>query len=97
MGGAFTNFRNQRVKVLDARVHESVSDNIANNSFAIGAVTEVRKDGIMVRTADGYLLVVHVQAESKKPMLARDWANGLRVAVGDQFEFLSSSTHKDAT
>ena len=51
----------------------------------------------MVRTVDGYLLVVHVQAESKKPMLARDWANGLRVAVGDQFEFLSSSTNKDAT
>jgi len=97
VGGAFTNFRNQRVKVLDARVHESVSDNIANNSFAIGAVTEVRKDGMMVRTVDGYLLVVHVQAESKKPMLARDWANGLRVAVGDQFEFLSSFTHKDAT
>jgi hypothetical protein len=36
-----------------------------------------------------------VQAESKKPMLARDWANGLRVAVGDHFEFVTSSPNKD--
>jgi methionyl-tRNA formyltransferase len=55
----------------------------------------LRKEGIVVRAADDLLLVSHVQAESKKPMLARDWANGLRVAIGDHFEFVTSSPNKD--
>jgi len=97
VGGAFSYFRNQRIKILDACVHTVTSENISVTSPAVGAIIEMRKDGIVVHTADGHLLVSYVQAESKKPMLARDWANGLRVSVGDQFEFVSSSTNKDAS
>jgi methionyl-tRNA formyltransferase len=96
VGGAFTYFRNARVKVLDARVHNDDAENTVDTSFATGAIVQLRKEGIVVRAADDLLLVSQVQAESKKPMLARDWANGLRVAVGDQFEFVSSTRHKDA-
>ena len=97
VGGAFSYFRNQRIKILDACVHTDASENFSVTSPAVGTIIEMRKDGIVVHTADGHLLVSHVQAESKKPMLARDWANGLRVSVGDQFEFVSSSTNKDAS
>ena len=97
VGGAFSYFRNQRIKILDACVHTDASENLSITSTAVGTIIEMRKDGIVVHTADGHLLVSHVQAESKKPMLARDWANGLRVSVGDQFEFVSSSTNKDAS
>jgi methionyl-tRNA formyltransferase len=97
VGGAFSYFRNQRIKILDACVHTDASENVSVTSPAVGTIIEMRKDGIVVHTADGHLLVSHVQAESKKPMLARDWANGLRVSVGDQFEFVSSSTNKDAS
>jgi methionyl-tRNA formyltransferase len=97
VGGAFSYFRNQRIKILDACVHTDASENFSVTSPAVGTIIEMRKDGIVVHTADGRLLVSHVQAESKKPMLARDWANGLRVSVGDQFEFVSSSTNKDAS
>jgi len=97
VGGAFSYFRNQRIKILDACVHTDASENISVTSPAVGTIIEMRKEGIVVHTADGHLLVSHVQAESKKPMLARDWANGLRVSVGDQFEFVSSSTNKDAS
>ena len=97
VGGAFSYFRNQRIKILDACVHTDASENLSITNTAVGTIIEMRKDGIVVHTADGHLLVSHVQAESKKPMLARDWANGLRVSVGDQFEFVSSSTNKDAS
>ena len=96
VGGAFTYFRNARVKVLDARVHNDDAENTVDTSFATGAIVQLRKEGVVVQTSNGQLLVSQVQAESKKPMLARDWANGLRVAVGDQYEFVSSTRHKDA-
>jgi methionyl-tRNA formyltransferase len=95
VGGAFTYFRNQRLKVLDAEVVDVAVENVDSSNAAVGAVWELRKEGIVVRAADDLLLVSHVQAESKKPMLARDWANGLRVAVGDHFEFVTSSPNKD--
>jgi methionyl-tRNA formyltransferase len=97
VGGAFTYFRNQRVKVLDARVHNNDAENTVDTSFATGAIVQLRKDGVVVQTANGHLLVSQVQAESKKPMLARDWANGLRVAIGDHFEFVTSSPNKDVS
>jgi methionyl-tRNA formyltransferase len=97
VGGAFTYFRNQRVKVLDARVHNNDAENTVDTSFATGAIVQLRKDGVVVQTANGQLLVSQVQAESKKPMLARDWANGLRVAIGDHFEFVTSSPNKDVS
>jgi methionyl-tRNA formyltransferase len=95
VGGAFTYFRNARVKVLDARVHNDDAENTVDTSFATGAIVQLRKEGVVVQTSNGQLLVSQVQAESKKPMLARDWANGLRVAVGDHFEFVTSSPNKD--
>ena len=97
VGGAFTYFRNQRVKVLDARVHNNDAENTVDTSFATGAIVQLRKDGVVVQTANGQLLVSQVQAESKKPVLARDWANGLRVAIGDHFEFVTSSPNKDVS
>jgi methionyl-tRNA formyltransferase len=95
VGGAFTYFRNSRVKVLDARVHNNDDENTGGTSFATGAIVQLRKEGVVVQTANGHFLVSQVQAESKKPMLARDWANGLRVAIGDHFEFVTSSPNKD--
>ena len=95
VGGAFTYFHNQRVKVLDACVYNNDAENTGGTSFATGAIVQLRKEGVVVQTSNGQLLVSQVQAESKKPMLARDWANGLRVAVGDHFEFVTSSPNKD--
>ena len=97
VGGAFTYFRNSRVKVLDARVHNNDDENTGGTSFATGAIVQLRKEGVVVQTANGQLLVSQVQAESKKPMLARDWANGLRVAIGDLFEFVTSTPNKDVS
>ena len=97
VGGAFTYFRNARVKVLDARVHNNDAENTGGTSFTTGAIVQLRKDGVVVQTANGHLLVSQVQAKSKKPMLARDWANGLRVAIGDHFEFVTSSPNKDVS
>ena len=97
VGGAFTYFRNSRVKVLDARVHNNDDENTGGTSFATGAIVQLRKEGVVVQTANGHFLVSQVQAESKKPMLARDWANGLRVAIGDHFEFVTSSPNKDVS
>jgi methionyl-tRNA formyltransferase len=97
VGGAFTYFRNSRVKVLDAYEYNTPAENAVTTTFSVGAIAQLCKDGVVVQTVGGQLLVSQVQAESKKPMAARDWANGLRVAVGDFFEFVTSSPDKDVS
>jgi methionyl-tRNA formyltransferase len=78
-------------------VYNTAAENAAESGFSAGEIVQLRKDGVVVQTDDGQLLISHVQAESKKPMLARDWANGLRVSTGDYFEFVTSSPHKDVS
>jgi len=60
----------------DAIIYDGASNQEA------GLVTEVLKDGFLVATPNGTLLVTEVQIESKKRLRARQFAQGYRGLAG---------------
>jgi len=80
VGGAHSMFRGQRFKILSATVGP-----IPPGAKEPGCVVEVQREGVLVSTGNGGLCLQQVQAEGKKPMAARDWANGARVQAGEIF------------
>ena len=85
VGGAYTTFRGQRLKVLQGYVvgnedgHER-----QKNDEAHGTIAAISSDGADVVASNGTYRIVRLQGEGKKPMAARDWANGMHVSVGEQ-------------
>jgi methionyl-tRNA formyltransferase len=76
VGGAHTFFRGSRVKL-----HQVV---LADDSGDVGCVLSTG-GGVVVGAGAGAIRIVTVQPEGKKPMAARDWANGVRPSVGESF------------
>jgi methionyl-tRNA formyltransferase len=77
VGGAWTTFRGQRLKVLAAELLDGLPDDLRD--VAPGTVGS----NATVRCGDGALRLVEVGPEGKRPMAAGDWANGARPA-GEQ-------------
>lgn len=84
VGGAWTSWRGERLKVHDAvPVVPSGSD---GGSAVPGTLIPVGR-GIAVRTGDGLLELLRVQPAGRAPMSATDWVNGAHPAgerLGDQ-------------
>lgn len=76
LGGAHGFFRGSRVKV-----HEALA---TDGSGATGAVIAVGAE-LVVAAGSGAVRLLTVQPEGKKPMSAKDWANGVRPSVGEVF------------
>jgi methionyl-tRNA formyltransferase len=77
VGGAWTTFRGQRLKVVAAELLSEVPEALA------AAVPGTVGAGATVRCGDGALRLVEVGPEGRRPMSADDWANGARPA-GEQ-------------
>ena len=73
---AYTNLDGQVLKIFEARVYDSASNQEA------GLITGLTKDGFLVATPNGTLLVTEVQIESKKRLMAHQFAQGNRGLVG---------------
>ncbi|MFM7065158.1 MAG: methionyl-tRNA formyltransferase, partial [Actinomycetes bacterium] len=72
VGGAWTTYRGQRLKVLAASLLDTVpTDLVASAAGTVG-------DGVVVRCGEGALRLVEVGPEGRRPMSATDWANGAR-------------------
>lgn len=50
-----------------------------------GQVLDIRRDGMVVRTGDGAVVLEQVQPEGRRPMTPWELAAGRRVAKGDRF------------
>lgn len=74
--GTYTFWNGQRLNILAARVHHG-----KYFQAAPGAVLRQTDQGVLVMTGDGCLELLVVQPSGKRPMSARDWANGLRNAI----------------
>ena len=89
LGGAFTSFRGQRLKVWKAEVTDDARGVVNGEIEAViaqpGAIFAVDREGVEVGTGLGSVRLVMVQPEGKKPMAAHDWANGVRPSVGEIF------------
>ncbi len=77
--GAYTYFEGSPLKIWLCR---QVDSNIKGNP---GEIIEVSKEGIIVGTAEGAVLLVEVQPENRKRMTAVEFARGRRIAAGMKF------------
>lgn len=81
VGGAWTTFRDKRLKVHRAHPEPIVApDGPAAEPLAAGAL-----DGLRVGTGDGVLVLDEVQPEGKARREAQDWAHGARPHPGERF------------
>ena len=85
VGGAWTTYRDRRLKVLEARLAAGTGQ-----SGAAGLISLVPRSGdgpaVKVATGSGAVELVTVQSEGRAAAPARDWANGARIAGGERFE-----------
>ncbi|MFD5652385.1 methionyl-tRNA formyltransferase [Streptomyces sp. NPDC127039] len=74
--GAWTTFRGERLKLVQAVVLPDRSD-LAPGQLAAG------KNNVYVGTGSHAVELLWVQAQGKKPMRAADWARGARITEGE--------------
>jgi len=76
--GAWTTFRGERVKI------QLVEPLAAALAGAPGTLVVSKRD-VVVATGSGAVRLTVVQAQGKKPMVAADWARGIRILEGERF------------
>ena len=85
VGGAWTTYRNRRVKVLEARLAAGTGQ-----PGAAGSISLVPRSGdgpaVNVATGSGAVELLTLQSEGRAAAPARDWVNGARVTGGERFE-----------
>jgi len=81
VGGAHSFFRGSRVKLIRVKLVEA---SLADGVGAPGVVVATGAD-VVVAAGTGAVRLAMVQPEGKKPMSAKDWANGVRPSVGEVF------------
>ncbi|CAL9397525.1 Methionyl-tRNA formyltransferase [Streptomyces sp. enrichment culture] len=74
--GAWTTFRGERLKIVQAAPVPGRTD-LAPGELAAG------KNNVYVGTGSYAVELLWVQAQGKKPMRAADWARGVRIAAGE--------------
>jgi len=98
--GAWTVFRGERLKVHPVTVApipalidggEVATSGVTSSEASDGAVlapgeVAATKRAVLVGTASGEVLLGLVQPQGKKPMAAADWARGVRIEPGEQFD-----------
>lgn len=65
------------------KVHDLAIQNVTGQP---GKILSVSKEGVLVGTDEGAILLKTVQPPSKPKISAHDWANGYRINVGETFE-----------
>ncbi|MEV7870334.1 methionyl-tRNA formyltransferase [Streptomyces sp. NPDC088124] len=75
--GAWTLFRGERLKLVQARLAPEV-DTLAPGELAVG------KNTVHAGTGSGAVELLWVQPQGKKPMRAADWARGVRIAPDER-------------
>jgi methionyl-tRNA formyltransferase len=63
------------------KIHDLAIQNIKGQA---GKILAVSKEGVLVGTGEGSILLKTVQPASKPKMSAHDWANGYRINTGDE-------------
>jgi methionyl-tRNA formyltransferase len=79
--GAFTRFRGKTLKIFKAE-YEAGYD----SSVEPGMVIAVQKNGFVVATSQGSVLIVDVQLEGKKRMEAGQFLRGSRMVPGEKLD-----------
>ncbi|MFI9722270.1 methionyl-tRNA formyltransferase [Streptomyces sp. NPDC052396] len=75
--GAWTQFRGERLKVMQVTLDHDRTD-LTPGQIAAG------KNSVHVGTGSHAVELLWVQPQGKKPMKAADWARGVRIAAGER-------------
>lgn len=78
---AYTKFRGEEVKILDAKVVECDSNGIPGE-----IIKADDKEGIVVKTGNGCILLKVIQFPNSKPITTNDAIRGHKIKVGEKFE-----------
>lgn len=82
--GAWTTFRGERLKVGPVRPEPAPAGADGPTSGPLGpGEIEVTRDGVRVGTATVPVVLGTVQPAGRKPMVAGDWARGVRLEPGE--------------
>lgn len=73
-------YKDNLIKIIKSEIYE---ENVKN--LSVGKIKSIIKEGIVVSTTDGDILLTQLQPQGKKSMDASSWANGARVKIGDEF------------
>lgn len=75
---AYFEFDNQRFKVFEAKKAQ-----LENQNFKCGEIVIANaKQGLIIKTFDGFVEIVTIQAPNGKKMLAKNFLNGKKLSVG---------------
>lgn len=77
---AYTILNGKILKLYESKEVDFSSDE------EVGKVLELRKDGFVVKTGDGAILIKEVKLEGKKKQKAIDFINGRGIKIGDKLE-----------
>ena len=78
--GAWTGFRDERLKVRSLALAADGPEGLAPGELAVG------KKAVHVGTGSHPVVLDWVQAQGKKPMRATDWARGARIEQGERLQ-----------
>ena len=85
VGGAWTTYRNRRLKVLEAQLRSG-----SGGSSAAGTISTEPRSGdspaVEVAAGRGAVELLTVQSEGRAAAPARDWSNGARIVGGERFD-----------
>lgn len=78
--GAFTTFKNQRIKIFETKV---IDEN--NKTVEPGTVTQVSKTSLIIQTSDGQISIKSLQREGKRRMQIQEFLVGTVIEAGEVF------------
>lgn len=81
---AWTVHKNKTIRIYKTALVSEPLD--AMKGFAAGEVTDVRKDRLLIRTADGVVSLVELQQEGRKRMGVEEFLRGYALNIGARFE-----------
>jgi methionyl-tRNA formyltransferase len=77
--GLFSFIKEKRVKLREIRVAEG-------KTSEPGVATEIRGDSLLVSSGGGFVEIISLQPEGKKPMTGQEFVNGRYIALGTSFD-----------
>ncbi len=77
-------FRGKLIKIIETRVlDEEIPEGFVGK---VGEITRITKEGLEVATVKGLLLITKIKPEGKSEIMAKNWANGAKLCIGDGFK-----------
>nr|WP_091348951.1 methionyl-tRNA formyltransferase [Anaerobranca gottschalkii] len=79
--GTYTHIKGDRLKIISGEIYREYSE-----CQEPGTIVEITKEGIVVETGEGSILIKEVQPANKDKMDSYSYVNGYKIKRGEKFE-----------